>query len=229
MYRDTSQLPDVQYGELAPGDSVSGAIGFEVLNGVTLTGVIFSPESHRSLILADLTMAPGQAATPAATPQATASAAPVATARATPGATPGAAASGGCDGLEAWWTATIQRFQQANGIIGNLGLDNPQTVDVAAVRQAAEDFATFADEQAAGATPPAAQKFNDALVRYLQQISQGLSSFADAVESGDAALQVVILGNLSELDQQVLGQGGQIEQLGNELGQTCPELLDLLG
>ncbi len=212
VYRDTSLLPDLQYGELAPGDSVSGAVGFEVLNGVTLTGVVYAPQSDRMLTIADLTMAPSAVATPAVPP-----------------ATPAAVETGECAGLEAWWNATIQRFQQAQGIISNLGLDNPDTVDVDAVRQAAESFSTFAEDQAAEPTPPAAQEFNDALVSYLQQIGEGLSSFAGALESGDTAMQLVVLNNLSELDQQVLGQGGQIDQLGNELSQVCPELLDLLG
>jgi hypothetical protein len=219
VYRDTSLLPDLQNGELAPGDSVSGAVGFEVLNGVTLTGVIYAPQSNRMLTIADLTVAPSAVATPTAPP-----ATPAA-----PPASPAAVATGECAGLEAWWNATIQRFQQAQGIISNLGLDNPDTVDVDAVRQAAETFSTFAEDQAAEPTPPAAQEFNDALVSYLQQIGQGLSSFADALESGDTATQLVVLNNLSELDQQVLGQGGQIDQLGNELSQACPELLDLLG
>ncbi len=213
VYRDTSQLPDLQYAELAPGDSVSGAIGFEVLNGVTLTAVVYAPQSDRSLTIDDLTVAPVPSATPVATV----------------GATPGSAASGECEGLEEWWNATYQRFRQAQSIIANLGLDDPQTVDVAAVRQAADDFATFSEDQAAGATPTAAQAFNDALVSYLQQISQVLSSLADAVEAGDLATQIVILNNLSELDQRMLGSGGEIEQLGNQLGRTCPELLDLLG
>ena len=52
VFRDEADPPDLQFGEIAPGDQVSGAIGFSVLNDVTITEVVFVPASDQLLVLA---------------------------------------------------------------------------------------------------------------------------------------------------------------------------------
>ena len=60
---------DLPSGELAPGASVSGAVGFAVFNNVDLALVLFAPASDRLIVLADLatgTTAPAESTAAAA-------------------------------------------------------------------------------------------------------------------------------------------------------------------
>ena len=51
-------VPDLVYSDVAPGDAVTGAVGFQVLNGVTIERVLFSPDYSRMVTLVDLRPAP---------------------------------------------------------------------------------------------------------------------------------------------------------------------------
>jgi hypothetical protein len=50
---DTASNPDLQYAELAAGATVSGVIGFQVLNGVEVERVVFMPEGNSIITLVD--------------------------------------------------------------------------------------------------------------------------------------------------------------------------------
>ena len=56
-------LPDYLPGEIAPGDTSSGALAFQVLNGAGLQNVVYLPASDRLVVLADLTSGTGAAPT----------------------------------------------------------------------------------------------------------------------------------------------------------------------
>lgn len=56
LYRSadaTAANPDLQSGDVAPGDSVSGVVGFQVFNGVEIERVVLSPDSSRLVTLVD--------------------------------------------------------------------------------------------------------------------------------------------------------------------------------
>jgi hypothetical protein len=56
LYRSTAATtatPDLQSGDVAPGTSVSGVVGFQVLNGVKIERVVFAPDSSRLITLVD--------------------------------------------------------------------------------------------------------------------------------------------------------------------------------
>jgi hypothetical protein len=47
----TTAEPDLQYADLAAGESITGVIGFQILNGTTIESVIFAPDSSRLITL----------------------------------------------------------------------------------------------------------------------------------------------------------------------------------
>ncbi len=47
-------LPDLQSQDLNSGDTISGVVGFEALNGVPLTELVFTPDSDRMITVATL-------------------------------------------------------------------------------------------------------------------------------------------------------------------------------
>ncbi|MEA2511659.1 MAG: hypothetical protein QOJ59_1146 [Thermomicrobiales bacterium] len=55
LYRGSDPTPpDFEYqGELAPGAEASGALGFQVLNGVQIAQVVYTPDSDRLITLVD--------------------------------------------------------------------------------------------------------------------------------------------------------------------------------
>jgi hypothetical protein len=59
-------VPDLEYQEIAPGDTISGAVAFQVLAGATLDALLFLPSSDQAVTVAALhptpAPAPGQPA-----------------------------------------------------------------------------------------------------------------------------------------------------------------------
>jgi hypothetical protein len=51
-------LPDLQSQDLNSGDTISGVVGFEALNGVPLTELVFTPDTDRMITVATLGAAP---------------------------------------------------------------------------------------------------------------------------------------------------------------------------
>jgi hypothetical protein len=52
--RGDGAAPELPAGEIAPGDQVSGVLGFATLNDVSLARVLYQPQRERLLVLADL-------------------------------------------------------------------------------------------------------------------------------------------------------------------------------
>ncbi|MGH2559661.1 MAG: DUF4352 domain-containing protein [Thermomicrobiales bacterium] len=47
-------VPDLQYQEIAPGDTISGAVAFQTLNGVALSALLFLPSNEQVVTIATL-------------------------------------------------------------------------------------------------------------------------------------------------------------------------------
>lgn len=93
------------------------------------------------------------------------------------------AETGDCSGTTVWLSATEAQLIEADASIGNavnnlMGMTpNPTTVEADADR-----VARLADDQWASAYPPAAQALNNAVVGYLQDISQTLTLLAQIAQ-----------------------------------------------
>jgi hypothetical protein len=184
--RGESPPLDLAYTDpVAPGQEISGAIGYEVLAGVEVASVLYIPARDRLIEVANL----GAAATvPPAEEEA---------------ATPAADTTGevDCTGVAEYVQATDERFATAGQVAAALPqLDQATVDDVTDLRAASQAIGQFATEQAAGPVPAIAEEFNAFAVAYFEGISGGLSFLADGLESGDPATQVVALANLNETE-----------------------------
>lgn len=52
--RPDDAAPELEYQDLAPGDEVSGTVGYEVISGVQIWRMLYQPANDRLLVLADL-------------------------------------------------------------------------------------------------------------------------------------------------------------------------------
>jgi hypothetical protein len=83
VYRPDSVIPDLQSQTMAPGNRVSGFIGYPVPADAVIEEVVYQPQSDRRVVIADLagggptgTPAPAASVTPAPTAPPAASLAP---------------------------------------------------------------------------------------------------------------------------------------------------------
>jgi uncharacterized protein DUF4352 len=162
---DQVVVPDLSSRQLAPGDRISGAVGFAVPEAVALDGLYWQPDSNRLIELASFAAA---AATPTApTPPATPIAGPGGS-----NATP--ASADACAGMAAWLDATRNRIQQAAA----MSLEDATLSDPAALAAHQRAYADLAAAQLAQTVPPGAQAVNHALVATLQAYSQSVETLA---------------------------------------------------
>jgi len=57
-----AKIPDLQGQTMAPGNRISGAVGYVLPTGATVADVLFQPSGDRSIVLANLVPTPGPAA-----------------------------------------------------------------------------------------------------------------------------------------------------------------------
>ncbi|CAN5484014.1 hypothetical protein BH23CHL4_BH23CHL4_22710 [soil metagenome] len=212
--RGEDPLLDLVYTDpFAPGETVTGAIAFEVLSGTTLTSVVYTPSSDQFVEVGADGTAGGSGTTAAATP--------VGAQTDTPAATDDAADTDVCAGIDEWSAATVERFTTAGGFVGGIQpLEDKIAADAPAVRQAAADIAALAAEQESSPTPGAAVEFNSLAVLYLTDISQSLDFFAEGLENGDVTKQVVALANLG-IAEESFASGGPAQLAYEVLLATC--------
>ncbi|HET7093956.1 MAG TPA: DUF4352 domain-containing protein, partial [Thermomicrobiales bacterium] len=163
---DRVVVPDLTSRQLAPGDRISGAIGFAVPEGIAIDALYWQPSGDRLIELANF--APG-AATPGA--QATSAIPPV-----------GAAASpvaDACADMSGWLAATRGRIREA----GAMSMQDATLSDPASLAAHQHAYADLAHAQIKELAPPAAAAVNHALIATLQAYSQSVQSLAMATAS----------------------------------------------
>ncbi len=109
------------------------------------------------------------------------------------------AASDGCTALVAWQggaTEALTEAQELAAVVGvNVGIE---TLDAAAVRQAATDVAALAASQRQVAAPEAAVSANQLIVTALSTTARGLDTVAQAATANDEDLLTLGLTTLSD-------------------------------
>ena len=165
-------VPDLESQTMAPGNRVSGVVGFVVPEDAELAGVHYQPESGVLILLADLLAGAGAAATPAAGDAVT---------------TPAAATAAGCEGVEAWLADTGERLDR----MAEISREVAALEDVAGLEELATEFAELAEAQAAGPIPPPAEEINAAIVDVLTAFADALDRIATAADPDkDLALEI---------------------------------------
>jgi hypothetical protein len=211
-----AQQPTLQYNEaLAPGETASGIVTFQVLAGTEPGFIYYSPESDRQLRLAEY--GEGQAPQPSGTPVAVPTRPSIGTEDKTP------VSSADCDGVIEWAEASLPNITAWSGSFEAIGgAFTGEAVDADAVRDAADDLVALAEDQADIDAPEIAQAANDVLVESFQQSAEALYDLADAAEANDTAGITAAATNLTQIAS---GEGeGSLTTIFDELTKACPEL-----
>lgn len=217
-----AQLPTLQYNEaLAPGETVSGVVTFQVLAGTEPGFIYYSPGSDRQIRLAEY--GDGQAPQPSGTPAALPTRPSIGTEDETPKADETPVSSADCDGVIEWAEASlpnITTWSESFEAIG--GVFSGEDVDAGAVRDAADNLVEIAEDQADIDAPEIAQAANDVLVETFEQSAEALYELADAAEANDTAGIAAAAAKLTQIGS---GDGdGSLTEIFDALTEACPEI-----
>jgi hypothetical protein len=224
LYRtDATNPPDFQYNDaLAPGESQSGIIAYQLLNGTEIAAVIFTPNYGQQQIIVG---EPGAAGSSQAGPQSTPSSVE-------PPEEPTKAAAASpedCEGIERWALEMVGRLTQLPTIVGPISaLENQPnpTIDPVATREIADQLQALADDQRNSNPPPAAEELNTLVADALQNFSNAINNLADAGEANDAAA-ITAAGEEFVEASKVFDPDGEARKLEQALEAACPVLKTL--
>jgi len=178
-------LPDYPAGEVPPGDTVSGALAYQALNGLALHTVVYLPASDRLVVLASLTRA-STASVPADTDADAATAEASADTAAGDGASQDASASGlDCAIAEDWATGTGERLDSVALLVEELETFDRDTADPARLAEMGDEFQALANDQATARIPPELAAANDGFVDAYEAYAAAFAIVAQAAEDGD--------------------------------------------
>jgi hypothetical protein len=173
IYRNAESvatLPDLAYVEIAPGDFLTGLVGFELINPATIKTVIFSPENTRALRLAEIESTSATSSfilTPA------------------PAATP----NPDCTEVMAWSKEMDRAAAPLNASfeLVDLASSGDPEATPAGVRESAAVIASVADAVEALAAPAAARATAEQFATTIRSMGDTMSTIADAIEANDQA------------------------------------------
>ena len=228
------EFPDLESGEVDPGDEVSGFVTFVVNADFAVDYVAYIPEARFYPVVDNVPAGAGDDdATPTAdddplgptggdddeTPTTDDNETPATDEDETP-----AAGDGDCAGVADWEDEAVANVQEWGAIFSDLDPDN---LDPDALRDDAADIEEIAEAQADSDPPAIAEDLNDVLTESYEASAQALTELADAVEADDEA-GIAEAGE----DIQAIGEGfqsgGEVDQVLDDLRAACPDEVDEL-
>lgn len=196
------------YFDLAPGDQQRGLIYFQILEGIPVTQIFYGDGYSTSNVVADLALgAPALAAQPTAVP---------------------VPSSPECEGLVAWGLDFVNRLNAATAVTSSFEDLTPAEMDPVAIRAAADQLATMAQETRDSNPPAAAETLNTFFAEsFYQAMADATNQIADSLESGDTtgaenAVQI------AETTMAAFEDGGEALVLLEALETACPNEIDQL-
>lgn len=204
---ETEVVPDLNRTQLAPGDRLSGVVGFVVPVGVELSGVYASPTSGQLVLLADIR--------PGVEP-----AGEVEEAAATPSALldddAAAALTDSCVDVEQWLATAQERIDVVQGI----DLDNVTLEDVAMLAEAAPRYAELAHMQLEEDAPEALDAVDAALAATFSEYADVVDQLLGATAPGNDPIQEITeaLQSLDEAGLRLQQIETEAERIAGECG-----------
>lgn len=218
-----AQQPSLQYNEaLAPGESVSGIVTFQVFAGVEPGLIVYAPNSDRHIRVAEY----GEGQAPRPSDNLPPPVRPTEESGTDEDETPVATGGPECEGALEWGEATVENVNAWTESLGSIGeAFSGGTPDPDAVRDAADASRDAADTQDGLDVPAIAEDANGKLVELFEETANGLDDLADAIESGD---QVAQAEAVDAIVQMVAGEAvEELTPMLEGLADTCPELVIL--
>lgn len=203
---DESEIvPDLNRTQLAPGDRLSGVVGFVVPVGVEPNGVYAAPTSGQLVLLADIR--PG---VEPATQEEESAATPVAALD--DDAT--AALTESCVDVEQWLATAQERIDVIQGI----DLENMTLEDVAMLAEEAPRYAEFAQMQLEEEAPEALDAVNAALTATFGEYAAVVDQLMGATAPGNDPIQ-----EIAEALQSLDAAGLRLQQVEAEAAKIASE------
>lgn len=218
VYRgEEADVPNLEYADLAPGDSVTGMATFELFNDAAPAWMIYNSGSSHITFLATFPDAPAVPAIediPAFTPGAT---------RTGDEDTTPEAVSAECSEVADWSLRTEERFNSIDDTA--VAVDDPaelEDVDIDALFDFLDQFEQIRDEQAEDTPPAIAEDTQTATLALLDLEIELINAIIDAKEDGDDISAVV-----DEYEPQMEEAFNAYFESFSTLIEECPNLLDL--
>lgn len=201
-------MVNFDYLDLAPGEEQRGIIYYQVLEGIPVVQITYGDGYVTSNVVADLALgAPPIAAQP------------------TVAAVP---SSPDCEGLVEWGTDLTARLNASVALTDTFDDVEPADLDPVAVRDAADQFAVFAQETRDSNPPVAAQALNTYFAEeFYQGLSDAANQIADSLETGDSAgAESAVATAEAMLD--AFEDGGEALVMLEALETACPNEIEQL-
>jgi hypothetical protein len=179
IYRaDETAMPELQYGDLAPGDTSTGSIGFVVPTDLAIVRVYYQPFDDLLLTLVDFEAQGGETSSVKPTPRV----------GATEEETPESAdAEIDCDEVEDWLSFAFAEADAVQSIVGMLMVmrteGDPGYAELAHEVSAA--FEDSAERLLDYELDPAAAELNENLAEAFEEYGDATEDLATAVDEGD--------------------------------------------
>lgn len=223
------ELEDVTDDPIAPGDSVTGFLGFGTTDTSEIDYIMYLPSDFTRLIhLYDADSGSGgdDDASPTAEDDDddNGGLGPIGKKTPTPEDEDNGNTGGDeeCAGGEEWAKETVQNLNDWSAIFSAL---DPNNLDADELTANAEEIREIADAQAESDYPPAAEELNDAIVAAFEDSADALDKIAEGVETGDTAL-------IGEGAEEITAVGtsfsdGEVAEILADTEEICPEISDL--
>lgn len=229
------EVDDLTDDPIAPGDSVTGFIGFGTPDTAEIDYVFYLPSDSTRLIHLYDADTSGGADDPDGTPEDDDTSGrddddgglgPIGRDDdETPEAddeTPEANTGDECAGAADWAEFTIDQLGEWSAVFAEI---DPENLDAAELADQAEAVRDLADAQADSEFPPAAEELNDAFVQAFEDTADALDTIAEGVETDDQTL--IQEGGQIIADIGSSFQDGDVAEILADAEEVCEELAPL--
>lgn len=225
VLRADTTLPDFDYVDLNPGDTLQGALVYAVFEGVPPAQISWG-DGYTSLnVVADLSAGMGAVQPPSQPPATSTEVAGVPTAAAT---TAAVASNPDCAGLVDWGLDLLDRITRAGEVTAPFQDGDVSDVTAAQLTDIAAQLRVMGDEQAASNPPAAAAELNSIMVdQFYYPLADVVDDIATAVAEGNMAGAMTAMQNAQSLSS-VFADGGAYDTASETLTAACPAEIDQL-
>jgi hypothetical protein len=218
------EVPDLTSDPIAPGESVTGFVGFGVPEDVEIVNVFYLPDSVRLIRIYDAEAAAGDDEDEE---KDSGGLGPIGRNTPTPGEDDDDTGSTGdeCEGAAEWAELTIGTLDEWGSIFSNLEFEESDPDTLAAIEDAIDGIRDLAEEQAESTPPPAAEELNELITTAYEDSADALETLHEGASTGDSAMMQDALTEITEIGANF--QSGDVADVVAEAEEACPELSDL--
>ena len=217
-------MPDLTSDPIAPGESVTGFVGFGVPEDVEIVNVFYLPDSVRLIRIYDAEAAAGDDEDEE---KDSGGLGPIGRNTPTPGEDDDDTGSTGdeCEGAAEWAELTIGTLDEWGSIFSNLEFEENDPDTLAAIEDAIDGIRDLAEEQAESTPPPAAEELNELITTAYEDSADALETLHEGASTGDTSMMQDALTEITEIGANF--QSGDVADVVAEAEEACPELSDL--